>query len=99
MTAQREALPNPDQVLVTVAESARLYRVSRPTIYNLIYSGALPTVQIGRARRIRLSALHEWAAQAERSPAPLPLPPGNRSRWTKKQPPKYRVKRVRRAGS
>ena len=99
MTDRRDALPNSHQVLVTVAESARLYRVSRPTIYNLIYSGELPTIRIGRARRIRLSALQEWAAKAEKSPVPLPLPPGDRSRWTKTRPPKFRAKRLRRSGS
>ncbi|MCE5279936.1 MAG: helix-turn-helix domain-containing protein [Planctomycetaceae bacterium] len=45
---------------VTVQEAADLMRVSRPTVTKLIKGRALPSVQIGRCRRIMRVDLEEF---------------------------------------
>jgi excisionase family DNA binding protein len=42
-------------VLATVSDVARHLAVSRSTVYQLMESGALPYVKLGRCRRIRWS--------------------------------------------
>jgi len=46
-----------------VAEVAEALRVSVRTIYNLLDSGALRGVRVGRAWRVTESALEEFIAQ------------------------------------
>jgi excisionase family DNA binding protein len=46
-----------DRLLYTVQEASRVTSLSRATIYRLIGSGDLPSVTIGRARRITHDAL------------------------------------------
>ena len=41
-----------DSLLVTVKEAANYLRLSRATIYNLMESGHMPYVKIGKSRRI-----------------------------------------------
>lgn len=48
-----------DVALFTVDEAAASLRVSRWTVYNLIRSGQLRTVKIGRRRLVPPAALHE----------------------------------------
>ncbi|MBN8625972.1 MAG: helix-turn-helix domain-containing protein, partial [Planctomycetes bacterium] len=45
-----------------VPEAARFLSVSRSLIYRLINSGVLPTVRIGRSRRIPIRAVIDFAA-------------------------------------
>lgn len=42
----------PEPVLVTVAEAARRLSLSRTTTYDLLLSGRLESVKVGRARRV-----------------------------------------------
>jgi excisionase family DNA binding protein len=44
-------------LLVTVDEAAALLQVSRNQVYRLIHSGMLPSLTIGRWRRISVKAL------------------------------------------
>lgn len=46
-----------DQLLVTPDEAARRLSVGRSTIYELMSSGALESVSIGRCRRVPVSCL------------------------------------------
>jgi excisionase family DNA binding protein len=48
--------------LQRISEAARFLGVSRSLVYQLINSGVLPTVRIGRSRRIPIRAVHELAA-------------------------------------
>ncbi len=45
---------------LTVREAAALLHISRPTLVKYIKAGELPSVQIGRCRRIRRTALEAF---------------------------------------
>ncbi|HXW78121.1 MAG TPA: helix-turn-helix domain-containing protein [Acidimicrobiales bacterium] len=51
--------PSPNPLLITIGEAANSLGVGRSTVYELIASGELDVIHIGRAARIRTSALHE----------------------------------------
>ena len=55
--------------LLTVQEAADFLRVTRARTYQLLRSGFIPGVRIGRQLRVNESALHEWVA---RGGHPLP---------------------------
>jgi excisionase family DNA binding protein len=48
------------RVLITVQEAARRLAIGRSHLYQLLQRGALPSIRIGRARRIRVSDLEEF---------------------------------------
>jgi excisionase family DNA binding protein len=48
--------------LQRISDAARFLGISRSLVYRLINSGALPTVRIGRSRRIPIRAVRELAA-------------------------------------
>jgi excisionase family DNA binding protein len=48
------------KVLVSVDEAAAMLSVGRTLIYDLLASGDLVSVKIGVARRIPVSALHDF---------------------------------------
>lgn len=54
--------------LVTVNAAAEMLGVCRNTVYNLIRSGKLASVQIGRARRVTTSSIDEIVAGTRREP-------------------------------
>jgi excisionase family DNA binding protein len=47
--------------LATVAEAMTFLSISRPTIYNLIRDGSLPSVTLGKSRRFPWRVLYEIA--------------------------------------
>lgn len=49
---------------LTVAEVAKLMRVSKMTVYRLVHSGELPAVQIGRSFRVPEQAVHDYLRAA-----------------------------------
>jgi len=49
-------------LLVRVDEAARLLGVGRTKVYELIAEGSLPTVCLGKARRVPTDALKAWIA-------------------------------------
>ncbi len=48
------------QLLVKVEEAARLCRISRSQMYELMAAGEVPSLSIGRSRRIPLDRLQAW---------------------------------------
>ena len=48
--------------LLTVVDAAEHLRISRSKVYELLADGQLPSVRIGRTRRIAMSALAEFVA-------------------------------------
>lgn len=49
---------------LTVAEVAKLMRVSKMTVYRLVHSGELQAVQIGRSFRVPEQAVHDYLRAA-----------------------------------
>ncbi len=56
--------------LLTVQEAADFLRVTQARTYQLLRSGFIPGVRIGRQLRVDESALHQWVARGGH-----PLPP------------------------
>ena len=54
------APPAVNPLLVTVEEAAHLLRVGRTLIYQQVRRGALPSVRVGRCRRIALVDLERF---------------------------------------
>lgn len=50
--------------LLTPAEAAEHLAIGRTTVYALMASGEIPTVKIGRSRRIRPEALDAFIERA-----------------------------------
>lgn len=51
------------QVLLTTGQAAELLQLSESGLKKLVYSGAIPSITIGRARRIPRQALEERLRQ------------------------------------
>ena len=49
-----------NKILVKAEEAARLLSLGRGTVYQMMNSGALPTVRMGRAVRVPMDALRRW---------------------------------------
>ena len=53
-----------DVKFLTVAEVAKVMRVSKMTVYRLVHSGELTAVQIGRSFRVPEQAVHDYLRAA-----------------------------------
>lgn len=65
---------DPTLVALTVEEAARRLSVGRTTMYALVASGEIPSVTVGRLRRIPAEALNDYVvarAQLTRSTVAL----------------------------
>lgn len=51
-----------DRLLLRVEEAAELLGLSRAYVYELLGTGAIPSVKIGRSRRIRPADLDAFVA-------------------------------------
>ena len=51
-----------ERLMVTVAEAAEMLGVCRNRVYELIYSGQLNSVKMGRSRRIAVAELQRFVA-------------------------------------
>lgn len=49
-----------DKVLLTVAEAAERLGMGRTFVYGQVQTGDLPSVKLGRARRIPAAALEDY---------------------------------------
>lgn len=49
----------PDQICVRVNDAARMIGVGRTKLYELIATGEVETVKLGKATRITTASLHE----------------------------------------
>ncbi|MER7751091.1 helix-turn-helix domain-containing protein [Kitasatospora sp. NPDC097643] len=62
LVANCDTAPDPTLVALTVEEAARRLGVGRTTMYGLVSSGEVPSVMIGRLRRIPAQALSDYIA-------------------------------------
>lgn len=53
-------MSNRDRALLRVEEAAEMLGISRARAYELAASGVIPSVHIGRLRRIPLRQLERW---------------------------------------
>lgn len=51
------------KLLLTIPEAGRMLGISRSKCYDLLRSGHLPSVYIGRSRRIRIKDLEQFIGQ------------------------------------
>ena len=49
--------------LLTVVEVAERLRLSRTAVYELVMSGRLASLKLGKSRRVSEAALHEFIAR------------------------------------
>ena len=49
-------------LLLTIPEAAALLSIGRTTVYELIGSGAISVVHIGRSARIPVASIHDFVA-------------------------------------
>ena len=54
--------PTTNELLLRVDAAAARLAVSRTTLYRMVQRGELPTVRIGSAVRVPVSALDRWLA-------------------------------------
>jgi excisionase family DNA binding protein len=57
----------PDGLLLTVEEAARRLRIGRTLVYQLISSGELKSVKVGRLRRVPAECLPAYVATLRRA--------------------------------
>ena len=50
----------PARLLLTPEEAARAVGLSRARLYQLLADGSIPSMKVGRARRIPVSELQGW---------------------------------------
>ena len=51
---------SPTKLLLTVTETSEVLAISRSKLYELLNSGHLPSVYIGRSRRIRVKDVQDF---------------------------------------
>jgi excisionase family DNA binding protein len=54
-----------NKLLLTIPEAAQRIGLGRSKLYELIQSGEVPVVRIGRAVRISTERLREWAERLD----------------------------------
>lgn len=54
------------RVMLSVAEAATCLSVGRSTMYQLIHSGEIESVHIGRLHRVPADCLHEFVERCRR---------------------------------
>ncbi len=57
---QRPVEVRSDPLLLRIDEAARLCGIGRSKMYELVAEGTVPSITIGRARRIPLDRLRHW---------------------------------------
>ena len=54
-----------EKKLVTVAEAAIILGISRAHLYTAVMRGEIPSIKIGKARRIAVAVIDEWIARQQ----------------------------------
>ncbi|QUQ70469.1 helix-turn-helix domain-containing protein [Kutzneria sp. CA-103260] len=67
MPAQQKETAHPGLAQVqflTIAEVAKVMRVSKMTVYRLVHSGELPAVRVGKSFRVTENAVQDYLENA-----------------------------------
>jgi excisionase family DNA binding protein len=54
-----------DTYLVSVEEAARLLSMSRAKVYDLVLQGLIPSVKVGRSRRVLVEGIQGFIEQLQ----------------------------------
>jgi len=57
--------------LLRLGEVAELLSISRTKVYELVASGRIPSLHVGRLRRVPLVALRDWIKEQTQQAAPI----------------------------
>jgi excisionase family DNA binding protein len=60
----RDQVVAPAKLLLTLKEASEVLAISRSKLYGLLNSGDLPSVYIGRSRRLRMTDLEDFVGSA-----------------------------------
>jgi excisionase family DNA binding protein len=63
--ARRKNVSTAQPILLSIADVAVMLGVCRQTVYNLIYREGLPSVLVGRIRRVHSASLEDWIRARE----------------------------------
>ena len=58
------------QTLMTIPQVAEIVALSPRAVWHLAATGDLPSIKIGKSRRIRLATLERWLEERERVTTP-----------------------------
>lgn len=64
MQSQNEV---PQPLLLTIPETARALRISRAKAYVLVRRKTLPSIQVGRSKRVSVATLQRWIEEQEKN--------------------------------
>lgn len=67
----REVVTYPDDAIVTVEELAAYLRVQKDHAYDLVNTGEVPSVRLGRQFRIPMWGVKQWLARTSGAPYSL----------------------------
>jgi excisionase family DNA binding protein len=70
-----------DRLLVRPTEAAEILGLGRSKVYELLASGELPSVRIGKSIRVPLEALRQWV-DARTAGSDPPYVPDPRNTWS-----------------
>ena len=62
-----------ERLLLTVAEAANRLRIGRSLMYELLAAGDIPSIRIGRLRRVPCEALQDFVARGHGTKADMRL--------------------------
>ncbi len=63
--ARHKNVSTAQPILLSVADVAIVLGVCRQTVYNFIYREGLPSVLVGRIRRVHSGSLEDWIRARE----------------------------------
>jgi excisionase family DNA binding protein len=63
---QRTLEVSMDAILIRAEEAGKLLGLGRSKIYEMLASGELPVVRVGRSVRVPVEALREWVSRQTR---------------------------------
>ena len=67
MASERSGVGGADRLTVTVEEAAHLLGISRDLAYQLVRSGKLPAIRLGRRLLVPMASLQLMLAETEAS--------------------------------
>ena len=56
-----------EQLLLSIEQTAKALSVCRAQVYKLIYYAGLPSIKIGKSRRVAVNDLRQWVAKQQRT--------------------------------